>query len=147
MCSLRRPRAEGIGDIKATWAGVCGSVMLFVAAEIAGSHGKKKGVDKSVTGVLRRFVAAAEDNKRRLRSGVSAPLRRRAGKLFAHVLDVLSKGPPEFASDYTQMLRTHLLPVQEYCSRAGPCTIEFFSITLSNFLSFVAVCRCLPRTS
>jgi hypothetical protein len=87
-------------------------------------RGKKRGVDKTVTGILRKLVATAEDAKRKMRSGVVAPLRRRAGKLFTHVFEVLRDGPPEFASDYTQMLRTHLLPEPQYCARVKASTYE-----------------------
>jgi hypothetical protein len=66
--------------------------MLCVAAEIEYAHGKKRPLDRSVTGILRKLVAAAEEPKRRARSGVVAPLRRRAGKLFTHVFDVLRAG-------------------------------------------------------
>ena len=113
------------GDIKATWAGLAGSVMICVATEIKASHGKKKKpLDKTVTSVLRRLVAAAEDAKRKKRSGVVAPLRRRAGKLFTHVFEVLREGPPEFTTDYTQMLRVHLLAEPQYCARAKAITYE-----------------------
>ena len=61
--------------------------MLVVSAEIEASRNKKKGVEKAVTEVLRRFVVVAEDSKRKMRSGVTAPLRRRAGKLFTHVFE------------------------------------------------------------
>ena len=98
------------GDIKSTWAGLCGSLMLCVAAELDAASGKRAPANKTVVAILRRFVAAAEDAKRKARSGVVAPLRRRAGKLFTHVLEVLRDGPAEFHSEYTQMLRAHLSP-------------------------------------
>lgn len=63
------------GDVKHSWAGLTGSVMLCVVAEMHSSHGKKRGVDKSVTSILRKLVAAAEDSKRKIRAGVTAPLR------------------------------------------------------------------------
>ena len=37
---------------------------------------------------------------------------------------MLKSGPPEFNSDYTQVLRTHLLPCPEYCARAKAPTYE-----------------------
>jgi hypothetical protein len=61
--------------------------MLVVSAEIDASRNKKKAVEKAVTAVLKRFVVEAEDGKRKMRSGVTAPLRRRAGKLFTHVFE------------------------------------------------------------
>jgi hypothetical protein len=44
----------------------------------------------------------------------------------AHCPAVLKSGPPEFNSDYTQVLRTHLLPCPEYCARAkvGRCRLN-----------------------
>ena len=112
------------GDIKSTWAGLCGSLMLCVAAELDAASGKRAPANKTVVAILRRFVAAAEDAKRKARSGVVAPLRRRAGKLFTHVLEVLRDGPAEFHSEYTQMLRAHLLPERAYCARAKANTYE-----------------------
>ena len=52
--TTKRMDAGHGGDIKATWAGLTGSVMICVAAEIEASRGKKRGVDKTVTGILRR---------------------------------------------------------------------------------------------
>ena len=52
--TTKRMDAGNGGDIKATWAGLTGSVMICVAAEIQASRGKKRGVDKTVTGILRR---------------------------------------------------------------------------------------------
>ena len=112
------------GDVKATWAGLCGSAMICVSAEIATSRGKKKPADKGVTNILRRLMTAAEEPKRKARNGVVAPLKRRAGKLFTHVLEVLRDGPSEFASDYAQLLRTHLLAEPTYCARAKASTYE-----------------------
>ena len=112
------------GDVKRSWAGLCGSLMVCVAAEIAAGAGRKGPANKLTGGILRRFVAVAEDAKRKARSGVVAPLRRRAGKLFAHILEVLREGPPEYASEYTQLLRAHVLPEPAYCARAKATTYE-----------------------
>ena len=101
---------------------MCSSVALCVQTEIAASRGKKKAVDKNVTAILRKCVAAAEE--RRKIAGLANPLLRRAGKLFTHVYEVLCSGPPEFASDYANLLRSHLLPVSDYCARAKSSTYE-----------------------
>ena len=104
------------GEVKHTWAGLAGSLMHCVSAEIDASVGKKTPTNKVVCGILRRLVATAEDPKRKHRAGVTAPLLRRAGKLFAHCLDVLKHGPNDFATEYTHTLRSLLLDSQ-YCVR------------------------------
>ena len=111
------------GDVKHTWAGLCGSLILCVSLEIGASSGKKAGVSKQVVGILRRVVATAEDPKRKAREGVVAPLLRRAGKLFAHCAEVLAQGPPEFATEYTHTLRA-LLNEPQYVTRAKPAIYE-----------------------
>jgi len=111
------------GDVKLTWAGLCSSLMQCVSAEIHASAGKKAPANKLVAGILRRLVATAEDPKRRARVGVVAPLLRRAGKLFAHVLEILRRGPPDFATEYTHALRA-LLAEPRYCARVKASIYE-----------------------
>jgi ataxia telangiectasia mutated family protein len=111
------------GDVKLTWAGLCSSLMQCVSAEIHASAGKKAPANKLVASILRRLVATAEDPKRRARVGVVAPLLRRAGKLFAHVLEILRQGPPEFATEYTHTLRA-LLAEPRYCARVKASIYE-----------------------
>ena len=111
------------GDVKLTWAGLCSSLMQCVSAEIHASTGKKAPANKLVAGILRRLVATAEDPKRRARVGVVAPLLRRAGKLFAHVLEILRRGPPDFATEYTHALRA-LLAEPRYCARVKASIYE-----------------------
>ena len=111
------------GDVKLTWAGLCSSLMQCVSAEIHASANKKAPANKLVTGILRRLVATAEDPKRRARVGVVAPLLRRAGKLFAHVLEILRHGPPDFATEYTHTLRA-LLAEPRYCARVKASVYE-----------------------
>ena len=121
--NTKRMDAGERGDVNAAWAGVAGSVIQSVQMEIACLEGKKRGADKMVTGILRSLVATAEDARRKKRSGVIAPLRRRAGKLFTHVLKVLQSAPVEFTSDYTQTLKLLLLEPR-YCAKVQACTYE-----------------------
>ena len=98
--TLQAMRGLG-GDVKLTWAGLC---TLADAVRLRGDprvRGARNPREQARRGHTRRLVATAEDPKRRARVGVVAPLLRRAGKLFAHVLEILRRGPPDFATEYT----------------------------------------------
>ena len=79
----------------------------------------KKGVEKDVPVLLRKFVAKA--GERRVAVDGAPPLLRRAAKLFGHIKDVLAEAPAGsyLATEYTNVLRNSILPVREYCQRAG----------------------------
>ncbi|KAK9825683.1 hypothetical protein WJX81_003257 [Elliptochloris bilobata] len=86
--------------------------------------GKKRGLDASVSKVFKRFVQAAEDSERR--TGRGGMLLLRAAKLFAHVRDVLKLAPGASVinSDYTTVLRAHLLAEPAYCAATPTSTFQ-----------------------
>ena len=108
-------------NVRLAWAGLASAVTQYVALEIEAARGKKKGPDKTTTGLLRKVVQLAEDRRK---LGVPHPLLRRAGKIFVHVLDTLKCGGAEYSADYVALLRFHLLPASEYCARAKASTYE-----------------------
>tara|TARA_B000000441_G_scaffold105667_1_gene75281 strand:+ start:399 stop:1694 length:1296 start_codon:yes stop_codon:yes gene_type:complete len=93
--------------------------MVCVTSEL---EDDKRAVDKNAISLLRQCVAAAEGRKRS--TGILLPLLRRAGKLFSHVLNVLRSEDVNFAVEYVNILRGHLLVVPEYCSRAKQSVFE-----------------------
>ena len=111
--------STGRGDVQSTWAGLISSVMVCVTSEL---EDDKRAVDKNAISLLRQCVAAAEGRKRS--TGILLPLLRRAGKLFSHVLNVLRSEDVNFAVEYVNILRGHLLVVPEYCSRAKQSVFE-----------------------
>jgi len=111
--------STGRGDVQSTWAGLVSSVMVCVTSEV---EDDKRAVDKNVISLLRKCVAAAEGRKHS--TGILLPLLRRAGKLFSHVLNVLRSEDVNFAVEYVNILRGHLLVVPEYCSRAKQSVFE-----------------------
>ena len=111
--------STGSGDVKSTWAGLISSVMVCVTSEL---EDDKHTTDRNTFSLLRTCVAAAEGRKRT--NGISVPLLRRAGKMFAHVLIVLQSGDANFVVDYVHILRNNLLNVPEYCSRAKQSVFE-----------------------
>ena len=60
-------------------------------------------------------------------------LYKRAGKLFTHVLSVLRHdcATAQVTSDYLKLLRTTLLPVPEYASRAGPAYSHLIDLAVT----------------
>ena len=100
--------STGRGDVQSTWAGLISSVMVCVTSEL---EDDKRAVDKNAISLLRQCVAAAEGRKRS--TGILLPLLRRAGKLFSHVLNVLRSEDVNFAVEYVNILRGHLLVVPE----------------------------------
>ena len=124
--------STGSGDVQRTWAGLISSVMVCVTSEL---EDEKRVVDKNATSLLRKLVTAAEGRKKT--NGLSAPLIRRAGKIFTHVLYVLQTGDVNFVVDYVHVLRTNLLVAPEYCSRAKQSVfeglIEYFASNLASY--------------
>jgi hypothetical protein len=75
--------------------------------------------------VIRKLVAAADADGSR--GGRRFPLARRAGKLLAHVAEVLAmEGSLDVALglEYNHLLRSQLLPVPAYAQRAPPGAIQ-----------------------
>ena len=89
--------------------------MSYVNAEIESHRSKSKACDKNITSILREVVKTVEERKKV--AGVQLPLLKRAKKIFEHVVDVLEEAGAEFATDYSHLLRTHLLIVPEYCTK------------------------------
>lgn len=111
--------STGRGDVQHTWAGLVSSVMVCVVTEL---EDDKRTIDKNVPSLLRKCIAIAEGRKRT--NGLATPLIRRAGKIFVHIHSVLETGNVDFVVDYVHILRSHMLPIQEYCSRAKQSVFE-----------------------
>ena len=102
-------------SLRHTWSGIVSSVVAYVNAEIESHRGKNKVCDKNITSILREVVKTAEERKKV--AGVQLPLLKRAKKIFEHVVDVLEEAGSEFTTDYSHLLRMHLLMVPEYCTK------------------------------
>ena len=102
-------------SLRHTWSGIVSSVVSYVNAEIESHRSKSKACDKNITSILREVVKTVEERKKV--AGVQLPLLKRAKKIFEHVVDVLEEAGAEFATDYSHLLRTHLLIVPEYCTK------------------------------
>jgi hypothetical protein len=111
--------ATGRGDVQHTWAGLVSSVMVCATSEL---EDDKRMIDRNVPSLLRKCIGVAEGRKRT--NGLAAPLIRRAGKIFAHILWVLETGDGNFVVDYAHILRAHMLSTPEYCARAKQGVFE-----------------------
>ena len=121
--------SKGTGEVRNTWAGLISSVMTCVSYEL----GENRSCDKNASSLLRKCITVAE-GRRRL-SGNPTPFIRRAGKIFAHVLSVLQQEESSFTVDYVHVLRTNLLVVPEYCSRAKQSVFEDLMEFFANQLT------------
>lgn len=101
--------------LRHTWSGIVSSVIAYVNAEIQSHRSKNKPCDKNVTSILREVIRTTEERQKK--GEVQLPLLKRSKKIFEHIVDVLEDGSPEFATDYSNILKSHLLVVPEYCAK------------------------------
>ncbi|KAK9806879.1 hypothetical protein WJX72_005975 [[Myrmecia] bisecta] len=109
-----RLRAKGKVAV-ASWPGLVTVLISCVQKELASA--KTRGPDAGLARTFRKYVQSAEDDRR---SGHKSLLLRRAGKLFSHVKETLERTSlaSPFGTEYSTMLRNHLLAYTPYCQSA-----------------------------
>ncbi|KAL0026395.1 hypothetical protein WJX79_005738 [Trebouxia sp. C0005] len=114
-----------------TWPGLCAVFVEYAANEMSASVGKKKGPEAAIPKTLRRLVQLADDDRRTGRKGL---LGRKAGKVFVHVKDIIKQATlaSSIGQEYSTLLRTNLLPVQQYCNAV---TCETFEELLDTYMA------------
>ena len=101
-----------------SWPGVCHTLLAFIISELG-----KKRPDASIHRVAKKFFQQADDSRKTSRPGM---LLNRATRSFVAIQRIISTATlmTPLGQEFGNILRVHLLPVEQYAAAATPTSIQ-----------------------